>query len=92
MRGGSYAFPGSSTDSPVDPAAGKAKCLLVRPEYYVHYVKNSTPLKQIDHNKLNYKDLVFGWLSVFQHLLSKVSRVMWATVISYKNRPWKVTL
>ena len=52
----------------VDPAAGKSKGLLVRPEYYVQHVKAGTALKQIDHNKLSYKELVYGWFCVLHHL------------------------
>ena len=52
----------------VDPAAGKSKGLLLRPEYYIQHIKAGTPLKQIDHNKLSYKDLVYGWFCVLHHL------------------------
>ena len=55
----------------VDPAAGKAKGLFLRPEYHFQHVKSSTPLKQIDHTKLDYKDLVYGWFCVIEHLLLK---------------------
>ena len=55
----------------VDPAAGKAKGLFLRPEYYAQYVKSSTPLKQLDHNKLSYCYLVHGWFCVLQHLIAK---------------------
>ena len=55
----------------VDPAAGKAKGLLLRPEYYFQHVKSSTPIKQLDHTKLNYKELIYGWFCVIEHLMSK---------------------
>ena len=53
----------------VDPAVGKARGLLLRPEYCVQHVKSITPLKQIDHTKLSYKDLVHGWCCMLQHLM-----------------------
>ena len=55
----------------VDPAAGKSKGLFLRPEYYYQHVRSNTPLKQLDHTKLTYKDLVYGWFCVIEHLLSK---------------------
>ena len=55
----------------VDPAAGKAKGLFLRPEYHVQHVKASTPLKQLDHTKMSYKDLVYGWFCVLQHVIAK---------------------
>ena len=55
----------------VDPTAGKAKGLFLRPEYYFQHVKSSTPIKQLDHTKLSYKDLVYGWFCVIEHLMSK---------------------
>ena len=54
----------------VDPSSGKAKGMVLRPEYYVQHVKGGSPLKQIDHSKLSYKDLVYGWFCVIQHLRS----------------------
>ena len=55
----------------VDPAAGKAKGLFLRPEYYYQHVRSNTPLKQLDHTKLSYKEMVYGWFCVMEHLLSK---------------------
>ena len=42
----------------VDPAAGKSKGSWLQPEYHVQHLRVGSPLKQIDHSKLNYKDLV----------------------------------
>ena len=55
----------------VDPASSshKLKGIQWRPEYYVQHVKQGTALKSVDHSKLTYKDLVFGWFSVLQQLL-----------------------
>ena len=55
----------------VDPAAGKSKGLFLRPEYHVQHVKSSTPIKQLDHTKLSYKDLVYGWFCVLDQLLAR---------------------
>ena len=55
----------------VDPSATSHKLRGIhwKPEYYVQHVKQGTPLKQVDHTKLTYKDLVFGWFCVLQQLL-----------------------
>ena len=56
----------------VDPATSSHKLqgMAFKPEYYVQHVKGGTPLKQIDHTKLSYRDLVYGWFCVIQHLLN----------------------
>ena len=59
----------------VDPAAVKAKVFLLCPEYHVQHVKSSTPFKRLDHTKLLFADLVYGWFCVIEHLLCKGSDV-----------------
>ena len=55
----------------VDPSSSshKLKGIHWRPEYYVQHVKQGISLKQVDHTKLSYRDLGFGWFSVLQHLI-----------------------
>ena len=45
--------------------------LLLRPEYYYRHVRSSTPLKQLDHTKLGYKDLVYGWFCMLDYCALK---------------------
>ena len=54
----------------VDPTVTfhKLKGMSFKPEYYVQYVKGGIPLKQIDHTKLSYGEMVYGWFCIIQHL------------------------
>ena len=55
----------------VDPTAGMAKGLFMRPEYHFQHVKSSTPIKQLDYTKLDYTSFVYGWFCVIEHLIAK---------------------
>ena len=54
----------------VDPTntSHKLKGMYWKPEYHVQHVKHGVQLKQIDHTKLNYRELVYGWFCILQHL------------------------
>ena len=64
----------------VDPASSSHKLqgISFKPEYYVQhvYVKARIPLKQVDHTKLSYRELVYGKFCVVQHL------ILWAVIMS----------
>ena len=55
----------------VDPSSTSRKLqgMVFKPEFYVQHVKKGVPLKQVDHTKLSYRELVFGWFCVLQHLI-----------------------
>ena len=54
----------------VDPTvtSHKLKGMSFKPEYYVKHVKGGIPLKQIDHTKLSYREMVYGWFCIIQCL------------------------
>ena len=54
----------------VDPTntSHKLKGMDYKPEYHVQHVKQGLQLKQIDHSKLTYREFVYGWFCVIQHL------------------------
>ena len=54
----------------VDPTSTshKLKGMWWKPEYHVQHVKNGVQLKQIDHSKLTYRELLYGWFSILQKL------------------------
>ena len=54
----------------IDPinTSHKLKGMLYKPEYHVQHVKNRVQLKQIDHSKLSYSELVYGWFCIIQQL------------------------
>ena len=54
----------------VDPTntSDKLKGMVYKPEYPVQHVKQGLQLKQIDHSRLTYRELVYGWFCVIQHL------------------------
>ena len=55
----------------VDPAASSHKLQGTgyKPEYYVQHIKGGVPLKQINHTKLSYREMVYGWFCILQHLI-----------------------
>ena len=55
----------------VDPSSTSKKLqgMVFKPEFYVQHIKKGTALKQVDHTKLTYRDMVFGWFCVLQHLI-----------------------
>ena len=55
----------------IDPTpSSTSKGLVLRPEYYIQHVDKGVPVKNIDHAKLSYKDLVAGMGRVMQYLVN----------------------
>ena len=52
----------------VDPSSSshKLKGIQWKPEYHVQHVKQRISLKLVDHTKLTYRGLVYGWFLVLQ--------------------------
>ena len=53
----------------IDPTPqSSVKGLLMRPEYYVQHVDKGVPVKNLDHSKLTFKELMSGMSRVMLHL------------------------
>ena len=49
--------------------SSKGKGLELRPEYYVQHLERGTPVKSLDHSKMSTEELIFGMVSVLEHLI-----------------------
>lgn len=59
----------SKLSDAIDPVASvKTKGMLLRPEYYVQHKCNGVSIRNLDHTKLSYRELIFGMDSVMNYL------------------------
>lgn len=53
----------------IDPeAASKAAGINLRPDFYVQYKDNNVQIRNLDHKKLSYRNLVYGMCCVAKHV------------------------
>lgn len=53
----------------VDPdATARSAGMLFRPEFYSLHKKENVPVRQLDHKKMTYKQLIYGMVCVAQHI------------------------
>lgn len=54
----------------IDPSTAiKSKGILLRPEYYVQHKANGVAIRNLDHSKMNFRDLCYGMDCILVHLL-----------------------
>ena len=55
----------------VDPASSSRKLqgMVFKPEFHVQHIKKGVSLKHVDHTKLTYREMVYGWFCILQHLI-----------------------
>lgn len=55
--------------SAIDPeAATKSAGIGLRPEFYVQYKDNNVQIRNLDHKKLSYRELIYGMCCVAKHV------------------------
>lgn len=60
----------SKLSDPIDPVAAlKTKGMMLRPEFYAQHKVNGIPIRNLDHTKLTFEELIFGMDSVLLHLM-----------------------